>query len=184
MYIYHEVPKNIDGTHLISLSEIKKVNNDLYIEYTKKYLPNRLVLLERKIPKLGCFWNDVIHCLPIHPTLVYRGLIEAGANRVMDRQFFRIDLREIERECLVALFKYSKKNWRGIFEDVLEEEIEMIESTNYKELTELPKEAIDYYIEQIPARKPFGLYHFVPHIFIQGKIDVSNLSVINWSDSL
>ena len=69
-YVYHMVPKNMEGKKLIALNKLKLKNRGLYEQYIQKYYdhPDRLKLLENQVPKLDCLWNDVIHLLPLHPS--------------------------------------------------------------------------------------------------------------------
>ena len=62
-YVYHMVPEELKGEYLIPLNELKSVYPNLYGEYIQKYKdhPHREKLLTRKIPKLECLWNDVVH---------------------------------------------------------------------------------------------------------------------------
>ncbi|MDR6550415.1 hypothetical protein J2736_001598 [Paenibacillus qinlingensis] len=183
MFIYHAVPKQMIGTKLKTLNEIKKTNPELHELYIDKYKPNRLMLLERRIPKLDCLWNDVIHFLPIHPKLVYNGLVEAGAKPGVHRFFYKIPLSTISSEASIALYKYSKDKFKGINDEVDNSEIELLEAQGYRELKQLPLETIDYYKIQISSgNKFFGLYHFVPHVFIKGEVDVEHAEIIDWNE--
>ena len=62
-YVYHMVPEELKGEYLIPLNELKRVYPNLYREYIQKYKDHtqRENLLTRKIPKLECLWNDVVH---------------------------------------------------------------------------------------------------------------------------
>ena len=68
-YVYHMVPEELKGEYLIPLNELKRAYPNLYDEYIQKYKDHtqREQLLTRKIPKLECLWNDVVHfCRSIH----------------------------------------------------------------------------------------------------------------------
>ncbi len=79
-YVYHMVPEELKGEYLIPLNELKRVYPNLYREYIQKYKDHtqRENLLTRKIPKLECLWNDVVHFLPLHPYEIYKVLLEIG----------------------------------------------------------------------------------------------------------
>ncbi|MNI08148.1 hypothetical protein D3C73_611720 [compost metagenome] len=171
------------GTKLMHLNVLKETNPELYEQYISKYKPNRLIILERLVPKLNCLWNDVIHFLPIHPNLVYRGLVESGGKPASHRFYYKIPIATVNDEATIALYRYSKENFKGIFDDVDSSEIELLDIQGYRELDRLPEDTIDYYREQIRLGNKFGVYHFVPHIFIKGEVDIEHVEIIDWSEN-
>ena len=72
-YIYHAVPKNLDGSILYPLFSLKDKFPDLYEKEIKKYddHPQRKLLPFKKVPKLNCSRGDVLHFSPIHPNLIF-----------------------------------------------------------------------------------------------------------------
>lgn len=185
MNIYHAVPNNMIGTKLKSLNVLKETNSELYEQYITKYKPNRLILLERIVPKLNCLWNDVIHFLPLHPNLVYKGLVESGGKPefTSNRLFYKIPVAKVDEEATIAIYRYSKEKFKGIFNEIDNSEIQFLDIHRYRELDSLPEVTVDYYREQLSLGNKFGLYHFVPHIFIRGEVDIENVEIIDWSEN-
>lgn len=60
-HVYHLVPKNFVGNVLFSLNRLKDTLPETYATQVGKYA-GREKILERRIPKLDCLWNDVLHC--------------------------------------------------------------------------------------------------------------------------
>ncbi|WP_394189268.1 hypothetical protein [Paenisporosarcina quisquiliarum] len=97
-FVYHIVQKDIVGNKLVALNSFKETNPALYERYTKKYFdhPDRPKLLTKKVPKLNCLWNDVIHFLPLHPNHVYNALKSLDIQIVEDMRFFKIPIEKLK----------------------------------------------------------------------------------------
>ena len=78
-YLYHRVPKNLQGQYLMPLTQLKKNHPEIYQEHLKKY-EGRESLLKFKIPKLNCLWNDVIHLTAVQPKKLDEAFREAEAD--------------------------------------------------------------------------------------------------------
>ncbi|GAF92743.1 unnamed protein product, partial [marine sediment metagenome] len=65
------------GNILYSLNALRIMYPDIYKKVVKKY-EWRKYLLSLKLPLGNYYWNDVIHCLPMTPSIVYNALKEAG----------------------------------------------------------------------------------------------------------
>lgn len=75
LFVYHRKSKNFVGDTIFPLNHLPFP--EVKTREQKKY-QGRESLLETKIPPLDCLWNDVIHCTPVHPSIVYSALREAG----------------------------------------------------------------------------------------------------------
>ncbi|PEU77126.1 group-specific protein [Bacillus cereus] len=181
-YVYHMVPEELQGEYLIPLNELKSVYPNLYGEYIQKYKdhPQRENLLTRKIPKLECLWNDVVHFLPLYPYEIYKVLLEIGINLHTNKLFYKVPISALKGQCM-AIYKYSKHNLGGPNRELKECEIEIINFNEYRELKQLNTCIKEYYREEYEKGRRFGMFHLIPHVLVKGKVEVKNLEIINWS---
>lgn len=171
------------GEELLPLNQLKEIQEELYLEYAKKYNDHsaRAKLLERRIPKLNCLWNDVIHLLPIHPSLVCNALNEVGVNINRHMHFYKIPITNLQ-DNKNATYIYNKENYQGPNAELKSETILLLDINKYDEISEIPSDTISYYEEEHKKGSRFGMFQFIPHIFSLGKVNISNAEIINWDD--
>jgi len=179
------VPKRMIGAKLIPLNKLKTKQEKLYNEYAKKYYdhPERVKLLERRIPKLNCLCNDVNHFLPLHPSHVYNALKEIGINVKDDIKFYKIPVLNLEYNKN-AIYLYNKDNYNGPAAEMQSEEIHLIDIKEYEELPSIPPDTINYYKEEHRKGNRFGMFPFIPHILSLGEVKVSNAEIIGWGNDI
>jgi hypothetical protein len=97
-FIYHGVPKEMQGKLLYPLFDLKNVFPLVYENEIKKYDDHekRKELPYKKIGKLSCTRGEVLHCSSIHPGLVFTALktIFPEGNRSV--KFFKIPVNQIK----------------------------------------------------------------------------------------
>ncbi|GGD25907.1 hypothetical protein GCM10011389_36820 [Pontibacillus salipaludis] len=175
------IPENMKGESLVPLNCLR--DEELLNHYKKKYYnhPERPKLLERKIPKLDCLWNDVVHFLPVQPYFVYKTLKDLGVNISSQLQFYKIPITSLEHNQNV-MYLYEKESYKGPASAIGEDQIHIINSSNYKELATLPAATIEYFEEQHhKGEKRFGMFHYIPHILSLGEVNIANAEVIRWN---
>ncbi|MFD1738691.1 group-specific protein [Bacillus salitolerans] len=183
-YIYHMVPKNMKGSELHPLNELKNEYPELFERYIQKYFdhPERPKLLEKKIPKLDCLWNDVLHFLPIHPYHVYKAITDLGIKTKKEQQFYKVPIDKLQSNK-TAIYLYSKEKYDGPSADIDMSEIKILNTDEYKELIELPRDTIEYYRVENEKGNRFGLFPYIPHILSLGKVNVEDVEVITWNEN-
>lgn len=164
------------GSVLYPLNRLKSVSGELYQQLAERY-SNRRDLMEQRIPKLNCYWNDVIHCIPIHPHLLYEAMIHAGM-RPQEREYLQIDVSLLVNvECAVFAFNTSPPI------PVPDHEVALVEPDSFEELTDIPVETKEWYkYLAVHSGRLHLTYRYVPHFFVKGTIDLSNAGVVNWKD--
>ncbi|MCS1350527.1 group-specific protein [Mechercharimyces sp. CAU 1602] len=182
MFMYHQVPDDLQGEYLYPLNELASVYPHISEQKKKKYEdhPGRISLPQRKVPYLNCLWNDVIHCSPLHPAYLYRALSALGVEPA-SRLFFRIPYQQVAKLPVVC-YHYSPTHWKGVGSEVSAEDCSIMTIEHYKELTFLPEETIKYFEQSLHLKRPFGLFHFIPHMLVKGKIFVGDCSRVDWSE--
>lgn len=177
------VPKNMVGNNLVPLNKIE--NEELYNNYAKKYNdhPERIKLLERKVPKLDCLWNDVVHLLPLNPNHVYEALKVVGVKVPADLKFYKIPIDNL-MENKNAIYFYRKENYIGPTAPMKSLDVQLFDTKDYQELTEIPRDTVVYYEEENEKGNKFGMFPFIPHILSYGEVAISNAEIINWSNRI
>ncbi len=66
IYLYHSVPKNLQGNILYPLNTLKEKHPEIYEQQVSKYV-GREHMTQQRIPILDCLWNDVLHFSAVNP---------------------------------------------------------------------------------------------------------------------
>ena len=154
------------GTFLLPLSELRTDHPEVYEREIAKY-KDRPGLPQTRIPLHDCLWNDVIHCSPIHPHLLYRAWCEAGKANLPEAKFYRIPIERVAGLPMVIM--------RG-------RSFMRIDSKSYAELDCVPHETLSWYTRLVREGRFGGHFVGIPHILVKGPIDVRDLDIINWKD--
>lgn len=173
-YLYHQVPKNMEGAVLYPLNQLKDRLPALYQEKVRKY-DGREHVMETRIPYLDCLWNDVLHFTAVPPQEIKKAFQELGKNP--EFRFYKVDPHLLEPEnTVVYLYKYtydevsrekkfSKENFEPYNPDAIEQ------------FSRLPQTTKDYYKHMFEQGKRPLMYVRVPHILYKGTLDISSLEI-------
>ncbi|SFC51356.1 hypothetical protein SAMN05443252_10438 [Bacillus sp. OV322] len=182
-YVYYMVPSEMKGEKLIPLNSLKYPYPQMYEKYTKKYFdhPERPKLLSKQVPKLNCLWNDVLHFLPLHPYYVYMAFTKLDIKAKEKQRFFKVPIVNLKNNKN-AIYLYSQENYKGPSEPIEKDEIKLLNIEDYKELTELPPAAFEYYKKESRKGNRFGLFPYIPHVLSLGEVDINNAEIITWKE--
>ena len=176
-YVYHR-KHDLRGTVLLPLNALATVHPDVYATAKAKYA-GRERLMEYVIPLLGVRWNDVVHCAPIHPHLVYTAWREAGG-APRSTEWFKIPVERLPAERTVW-FGYRTDFSPDAGELPPDADFEAFDPARFRELEGLPAATLAAYREQLAlGRLPLRFVR-VPHVLVAGPIDVADLEEIEWS---
>jgi hypothetical protein len=175
MPIYHRVPANLEGKYLQPLNRLKASNPRVYAEAIKKY-KGREGVLSQRVPNLDCLWNDVLHCSPIHPSLVCNELNRRGI-RIEQSRWFEIDPEQHGFSSLnTSIFLHPVREF-GDFEQRDEDFAEFsLESLDL--YRELPQATSKYFEECARDGENPLIFLWVPHVLFRGELKISSLKVI------
>ncbi|MBP6883911.1 MAG: hypothetical protein KBC06_01615 [Candidatus Pacebacteria bacterium] len=171
-YIYHMVPKDMEGDTLYPLNTLKDTNPDLYIKKAAKY-EGRMHVMENYIPSLKCMWNDVLHFSPVAPADIKRALIEAGMSERKMR-FFQIDPNLLDLK-LATLYL---NNQETMGHNMTLENFTQLKIEELNKYTEIPQETKDYYFKKFNKGETPLAFVKIPHVLYKGSINVSNSPII------
>ncbi len=174
IYLYHSVPKNLQGNVLYPLNTLKEKYPNIYEQQISKYL-GREHITQQKIPILNCLWNDVLHFSAVNPKEIKQALIEAGRNPDFTMSYYQVKPKLLEPKNTI-IYLYAQTNNKdkmngGNFAPYNPNEI-----ARFSVIQQATK---DYYKEMIGKNENPLLYHKIPHILYKGTLDITNLSIIS-----
>ncbi len=172
-YLYHAVPKGLQGDILYPLNALKEKYPTAYEKQIAKYV-GREHITQQKIPFLNCLWNDVLHFSAVTPQEIRNALTDSGFVPTFPMSFFQVDPHLLdEKNTVVFLHKdlgsgnaMSESNFINYNPDDL------------ADFSHLSSETKSYYVEKIKEGKNPLLYHLVPHILSKTSLEISNLPVV------
>ena len=174
-YIYHRVPDDLTGYVLYPLNQLKSVYPSLYTTKVASY-QNREAVMQARLPFLNCLWNDVLHFSPVHPSKVQEALAEAGFGR-KPRRYFEVDPIEKGFNATNAVVFLHQRVRLEKFR-LAEEDFRRFTLAEISSLGEIPEATLAYYREMFERGKRPLVYLYVPHILYQGKLDISDVNII------
>ncbi len=181
--VWHLVPHEMRGENLYPLNQLRMRWPDVYARAIAKYDddPARKLVPQRVIPKLGCLWNDVVQCAGLHPHHLYQALTERGMNISPNLRFYQIPIDRLEGKPL-AVYYSDPPEGREVGAALDDSEIDLLDVQAYREQSQLTARTLNWYDHLASVGKVFGLFVGVPHIMVQGSIDVRGVPVITWGE--
>ncbi len=171
-YLYHWVPKNMQGDTLYPLNLLKEEYPELYTDYAKNY-EGREKVMEQFIPTLNCLWNDVLHLSAVHPQVVKDALTEAGMQGDLKIACYEIDPHLLDQEKTTVYFDTASGA-----DKMKEDNFVPFNPNETEKYSSLPQETKDYYKEIYSKGGRPLVFHKVVHILYKGTINIKGLSVI------
>ncbi len=171
-YVYHRVPDNMHGNVLYPLNQLKDINEDLYNLYAEGY-KDRQKLRETRVPILNCLWNDTLFFSPVHPQKLYDLAKEFGLqNQWRFKKFFALKIgTNITLDNAVVFYRIGEEMDAIVYRPAKEVRI--------SELNRVPELTRAYYELVAKQHEDLFPYQFVPQLLYRGKVDVSNVKVID-----
>ncbi len=171
--IYHLVPEKMVGSRLVPLNEMKVSAPDIYSQAVRKY-QDRETILTRRIPKIDCLWNDVLHFSSIDPNLIFARLQELGFGTYHHLRWYEVPVRLISDIPSVVYRAPPKPRFNFALDD---SDVEWFDQSNWQEPTSLSAETGSYFEACKAEDKVPLLFQFTPHVLVRGQIDVANLKI-------
>ncbi|MEL6385224.1 MAG: hypothetical protein AAFQ89_22715 [Cyanobacteria bacterium J06626_18] len=177
-HTYHIAPKNLYGTVIYPLNELRKLYPETYQEHIEKYR-DREALLSLRIASLDCLWNDVLHFSPVHPSQIRHAFKDTGhgwpslPTKWIEADPFILGLSEQN-----AALYFPRQREKGDF---------TVDALQFKPwfdgalqgLSKLPETTFEYYRRcKANGERPF-LFHLIPHVLFCGSVDLSEVEVIS-----
>jgi hypothetical protein len=174
-YVYHWVPVDLLGDVLYPLNQLKSLYPSLYVTKAAKY-QNREAVMQARLPLLDCLWNDVLHFSPVHPSKVQEALAEAGFGRKL-RRYYEVDpLAKGFNATNTVVFLHQRLNLEKF--ELEAADFRAFNPTELSTLGEIPDATRTYYRQMFEQGKRPLVYLYVPHILYQGRLDISDVNII------
>lgn len=170
--LYHLAPKELVGSSLLPLSQLRSEQAQLYERYARKY-EGREYLLDDQVPGLGCRWQDVVFLTALTPGTIRR-LHETAGFELPELRWIQIEPATLESSRLVIYWyrhsqrelKYAPENWDGFRVQLL------------PELQVVPDATVRHYADAAKgSTRPFAFFR-TPHILHIGALDITGCAVV------
>lgn len=168
-YVYHRVPRKLQGNTLYPLNELKDYHHELYQIYIKKY-EDREFVMRTPIPMLNCLWNDVLHCSPVHPEKIRDGLFSVGGEWRPTR-WFTIDTQVMNFTSANTIYYFSGQTPK-------DRKFESFDVERLSTMRDLPEETLVYYQRTFYEGKQPLLFAHIPHVLHLGQINIQDVDII------
>ena len=196
-FVYHGVPSEMVGEVIYPLTQLAAVAPEAYELQKSKYL-GREVVLDARISPDGLFFNDTVHCVPLHPYRLFAARERLGfdppradASRTKGTArfsglFFEIPVERISPHR-VLWYRWETPWINGFpYADVPLvpplDEFEPFDRGRYQELEDVT-EAHFAYLRRMKdeGTQPLVFVH-VPHVLVAGPIDTCGLRIVRWHE--
>ena len=168
--VYHQVPPRLVGDVLVPLHRLAELDATAHAAELAKY-DGRETLLELRLPG-GLLWNDVLHCAPLHPHLLFAARLAHGLAETERRTFFEIPLDRVASHPVFWLTQ----------DDDGELQFEPFDPTRYRPLDRVPEAHLSHLRERAGTGRPARPFAFVPHVLVAGPIEVAGLRTVRWDE--
>lgn len=171
-YLYHAVPRNMQGDVLYPLNTLKEKYPEIYKRQIGKYV-GREHVTEQRIPFLNCLWNDVLHFSPVNPKELKQALVEAGRSPDFTMTFYQIHPNLIDpKHTIVYLYPNTNKD------QMSEENFVPYAPEDVSKFSLIPQASKDYYREMFSKGERPLFYHRIPHILYKGELNIADVAVV------
>lgn len=168
--IYHAVPRNMTGTVLYPLNELRDVSESAHATHVRKY-EGRERLTKIRIPPLGnCLWNDVLFFVATPPSIFWCAYESAGFDPLRVQRHFQFDVETLDHSKLAVLTKMGANS-----PDVYER----FDPSRMDEYATIPQETYDYWAEELASgnTRPMLFMH-IPHILYRGSLETQGVTIV------
>jgi hypothetical protein len=166
--VYHLKPKNLVGDFLYPLNHLREHLPAVYEQHVAKY-SGREQMLERRIPILECFWNDVLFFSPLHPQLIRDAYLEVGKAWI-PAQWYEIDTAAYGfHTSNTVIYEPDMRRESRDF-TIATDRVMPFDAMRLTKLDKMPQANIDYYREATQRNERILLWRGLTHVLHKGVI--------------
>ncbi len=165
--LYHFASRDMRGTTLYPLNELRDIYPDVYEREAAKY-KGREHVMEFRIPMLDCLWNDVLFLSAVHPSELLTVAREAGVSVSWKLRAYRFELDSLDQDKLLVRFHRRRERPR----------FERFDPANFDEYRIFAEDSLEYYRERLAVGERPMLPAYVPHILYKGKLEIIGSSIV------
>lgn len=171
-YVYHLVPKDMQGEVIYPLNKLKTIFPESYNKEIKKY-KGREHLTREVIPFLNCLWNDVLHFSAVNPYDIKEAFAELGYP--FKAEFYKIEAVLLGAEkTIIYLFNTDDESGK-----LSENEFEKYYPEAIQKYSQFPSKTKKYYESELKNGRWPLLFYKIPHILFEGEINIKSVSIIS-----
>jgi hypothetical protein len=159
------------GHVLYPLNVLKEQHLDIYLTRQKhhQFQPH---VLNGSIPKLGCFWDDVLHFTALHPKQIEEALKKFGYS--VPLKYYEIDARRLDSERTTVYLNPP----RAEGEPTKVTDFVSYEADHVQKFATIPDSEPGEKGLAIPTADEFLINYQAPYILYRGSIDITDAKVI------
>ncbi len=178
-FVYHRQAPDFTGATLYPLNRLKECLPALYENAVKKY-KGREWLINVTIPPLDCLWNDVLHFSLMHPSVIYKSLVETGFND-SNRELLWFEIPLEDTLTQPSTIYLNTRPWQD--EKILgNSDFELPTAAHVRALSGMPGINLQYYRDCAAKGERPLLWKRAPHLLLKGELDVTNYRVFDWRE--
>jgi hypothetical protein len=169
--IYHRVPQYLTGTVLYPLNVLREKYPDLYAARQKhhEFQPH---VLDSSVPKLGCFWDDLLHFTALNPMQISKALQTLGYK--LSLRYYEIDAAKLDPEKSIVYLNSPKEPGETTkISDFVPFNPDEVEKLAY-----IPEEMMERHKKHLPTADEFLINYGAPYILYKGELDVTGCPII------
>jgi hypothetical protein len=169
-FVYHKVPEKMSGNIIYPLNMLRDIHPELYEVRTERHR-NQPKVLDDSIPRLACFWNDVLHFTALHPSKIAEALKKFGYT--INLKYYEIEAEKLAPEKTTVFLKPKTVGTPVKVFNFID-----FNSKEINKLTTLSELAIANN-KNIPTVDEFLMHYCgAPYILYKGNLNVEGLKII------
>jgi hypothetical protein len=176
-YMYHRVPTRMIGDVLYPLNVLRSLHPCAYGDGVEKYLPSdekrrpdRRFMLDYRIKRLDCLWNDVLHSSTVHPQKLMHAWRCAGSRPDVLRMY-AIPMDRLD-PAKVLIYEFRSRG-----SDIPDDELTAYEPERYRTYAEVSEQAHARF-RDFAQQGVFWPFFHIPHVLYRGSIDIADCEVV------
>jgi len=168
----------MQGHVLLPLNELRDHWPEAYAREAKKY-QGRETLMEKRVPVLGCLWNDVIHTSPVNPQIILDTFRQEGlyefAKPAAEIEVYKIPIELIDEDKAIYFQCFAEEF--GDFSDDSRKYWSFSKAEFAEQMSVEPKQIEMWKKSRAEGRRLLWFTH-TRHVLVRQRIDVSQCEVI------
>jgi hypothetical protein len=174
--VYHLKPRTMIGDELYPLNELKRHHPELYGQHLQKYR-GRHEAIERYIPLLDCFWNDVIFFTSVHPQAIKSGHVAAG-KQWKPQQWFVVDPGAASFSSDNSVVYHPDMTQPKGDMRLMPQQFAPFVVNELETIYELPDATQQYYREASERNESIFAWRGLPHILHRGSVSIKDIEIL------
>lgn len=168
--LYHRAVRDVRGDALRPLNVLRELHPDVYAREAAKYV-GREALMQERVGRLDCLWNDVLFFSPVHPGPLLNA-VRATGREVPPVRFWTLDASQLDpaRACVRLV-----RPWPGGVLPAPDPADELPFTPHTLREHSVAPPATLARLRELPEGAPLILWMDVPHVLYRGCVPLGAL---------